>query len=932
MPEQARVTQSGAYIEAGGDYPLVTQMGAYIEAGLTQLRATQVGAYIEMVAEPASNIGLQTINFGPKTHLILPDEATGYALDDPTSFWNVVKPEGSTNYVVNPSFENGTYGYTYAGWSGAEVTEAYGAVSGRKVFKATTGGGTCYVRYTLQGLGLYSLPLADWNTHMVFSAYVYVQEGETYYLRVRETVGGAIKTSTRYVARTTGWVRLAHRFFGVLFALDTLCLEMANPTAGKLFLTDAWQLEAKQYVTTYFDGDTHGFQEEAGTLPYRWQGPHHASPSFRSEATASGGRIVSLEEYGFKTTEIAGLGLPQIDIEGWGLRTLNDTIKEFKSQPRVFTVGGRIYGCNPRKLATFRLGMTELFKVKRAGLAMPTRLIYQPVDFAGYFYGFPLVVNCTLVDGLTMRHTNHYQETMSLQFKALDPRIYEDRWVEDHVYIDRKGATVNVLERDNYEWTGLSSGSNVGLVYAVGYGPDGVLYVGGSFTTLNGFVMGRVARYSKYHDQFFELAAAIDGLNNDVYTLCGATQNDTDLLIGGNFTASGDGSVTGLNRIVHWNSDDDDFTVVGSGLNSTVNVIIRGGIGVYYVGGNFTADGGATPYPRICKVTATGSSYGFVALNQGLNAQCLTLLLSRDGRYLYAGGTFTADTSGSPVTMYRVGRYDLVNGVWEALGDGFNSTVETLAFGPDGMLYAGGNFTANGGATRTINRIARWNGYTWEEVGGGLNSDVYTLTLIDKILYVTGTFTGGDSVPDELPSYNIGWNGNRWVRIEFNQKTGGGAYIFESTVDEFSGRIAYAMRNAGATTSTYARTNVITNQGTAEASPVIYFPGLEQRFYSIRNITTGQVIRFNEFTVGLGEECYLDLRGVRPKFYSKSRPDLLAYLDIGGSDLDFTLVPGDNLIQLYGEHVQVSHSDNEADIYFRYQPAHWTIDKAGAYE
>src|SRR5262245_24846717 len=91
----------------------------------------------------------------------------------------------------------------------------------------------------------------------------------------------------------------------------------------------------------------------------------------------------------------------------------------------------------------------------------------------------------------------------------------------------------------------------------------------------------------------------------------------------------------------------------------------------------------------------------------GLSGPCKTGVIFDDGAgsALFVGGMFVfAGTE----HVNRVAKWDGI--LWNAVGSGFNSTVEALTLfndGSDERLYAAGFFTVSG--TATVNRVARWN-------------------------------------------------------------------------------------------------------------------------------------------------------------------------------------------------------------------------------
>jgi hypothetical protein len=124
---------------------------------------------------------------------------------------------------------------------------------------------------------------------------------------------------------------------------------------------------------------------------------------------------------------------------------------------------------------------------------------------------------------------------------------------------------------------------------------------------------------------------------------------------------------------------------------------------------------------------------------------------------LYAGGWFTM-AGGVPAN--NIAKWDGTS--WSPLGQGVNDQVWDLAvFDDDGpgprppALYVGGYFTTAGG--QPANRLARWDGSSWEPVGGGINGDVEALAVFDDdgagphlpALFVGGLFTVAGTQPSE---------------------------------------------------------------------------------------------------------------------------------------------------------------------------------------
>jgi len=123
---------------------------------------------------------------------------------------------------------------------------------------------------------------------------------------------------------------------------------------------------------------------------------------------------------------------------------------------------------------------------------------------------------------------------------------------------------------------------------------------------------------------------------------------------------------------------------------------------------------------------------------------------------LYAGGEFT--TAGGTLAG-RIARW--ANSQWHPLGTGMNGSVYALASGPNGSLYAGGDFTSAGGVA--AQRIARWDGTAWHSLTSGMSSSVNALAIgPDGSLYAGGSFlTAGGVTANRIAR----WDGTAWYPV-----------------------------------------------------------------------------------------------------------------------------------------------------------------------
>ena len=269
-----------------------------------------------------------------------------------------------------------------------------------------------------------------------------------------------------------------------------------------------------------------------------------------------------------------------------------------------------------------------------------------------------------------------------------------------------------------------------------GAGPnDPVLVVGGSFTHAGGVEVNQIAQWDGKHWQ--PLASGISGPYRTVHAL---TVYNNDLIAGGDFTTAGG---VDCSNIARW--DGAAWHALGSGTTSSVLALttytLTGNDTELIVGGEFTDAGGDPDADYIARWN--GNSWH--ALGLGMDRSVTALTVYNDD--LIAGGNFT--TAGG-VNCNYIARW---NGTaWQALGSGIDSYfAEVDALTVDngtGTLVVGGAFATAGGVPN-CNNIARWNGTsnTWQAVGSGTDGPVYALTVHSNKLIAGGDFTAAGGVP-----------------------------------------------------------------------------------------------------------------------------------------------------------------------------------------
>jgi hypothetical protein len=339
----------------------------------------------------------------------------------------------------------------------------------------------------------------------------------------------------------------------------------------------------------------------------------------------------------------------------------------------------------------------------------------------------------------------------------------------------------NIARFDGTNWYALGSGlgSYVSGVQGVSILElhNGLLYAGGTFTNSGSTAVSNVAVWNG--STWASLGAgSANGVNNSVSAL--AFQND-DLYVGGNFTAAGGASAF---NVAKWSSG--SWSALGVGPKGGVGCIGFLGSDIY-VGGGFTNVNGVSAHGL---AKWDGFSWTSFPATDGVFQYPFNdvpnRMVVKDG-FLYIGGNFN---EAGDVIANHVVRYDGSNfyPLGTAPANGFANpgiTVTGIGQADDG-IYVGGLFAAAG--KTFANRIARWDGTNWNDVGGGTiggNSGANRVIAIagqGSDLYIGGNFYGVGS----LTASNVAhWDGANWSSMGVG---------FDSTVGSLaaSGSSVYA--------------------------------------------------------------------------------------------------------------------------------------------
>ncbi len=757
---------------------------------------------------------------------VVPEPVTGYELYPCKGLWSVVVPDGTTNLVINPSVEieilTLTTGYTAVGGSIARsiAYQRRGAYSLEVTLTAGLNDGVYYA----------SVDLVSGTTY-TFSCYVRGRAGVPYQIYIATGAGTAL--ATYRFAGTGSWQRVKVTYTETANAARRLYLTKNGSTDTHIFYTDAWQCEAKAYMTSFCDGD----QDGCG-----WYGVPHASVSMRSPMSREGGRVYRLtEDLHFHVLSYTGLSMPPVENASTPFGLLDGAqFQRATYTPRTIGIAGYVAG---RTLEIMQRRKKQLL----AALAPDKTMPRQPIRLIYQHKGGEVAVDAVYASGLDGVTDNFHQERIGAQFVAHLPLLFA---------LDTTGTALDYADvitteylagRVGAQWSGLGATCN-GQVRCVAVGPDGWVYFGGAFTNMAGVAAADyIAKYNPITGVWAAIGVPGGVGGREIEAI--AFGPDGSLYVGGIFTNWA--GVADADYIARW--DGTNWNAVGDPTQGTAAIIFVYAIaidnaGVVYVGGDFLNWAGIAAADNMAK----WNGIAWTAMGTGVNDIVYALVVDTSNN-VYAGGLFTS-ASGVANTIAAA----KWNGTsWVSVNTSpFISVggpgIYALALTSDGTLYATGWFTQIGGVTASY--IARFNGVSWEALGSGINYPGYALAVHpDGSIYVGGTFTsaGGVVLADSLAK----WNGTAWTPLDVDLVDAGPQPTIFGMAIAKNGDVFIGFDKTG--NSDCAGIMPVNNTGSAEVAPIVQFVG-GGTLVSLRNESTRQEILFN-LILNVGETVVLDL-------------------------------------------------------------------------
>jgi hypothetical protein len=526
------------------------------------------------------------------------------------------------------------------------------------------------------------------------------------------------------------------------------------------------------------------------------------------------------------------------------------------------------------------------------------------------------VLNFAIPSGLLQ---GAYQEG-----KVLD--LYANFPVEHIVKRDPQG---NWCKWNGSAYESLIPGIS-GYVYCMAEGPDGKIYVGGSFTDAGGTTDADcLARWNPVSEAWEAVGNPTAGsaVVNAIHSI--AFDANGDLYVGGNFTAIG--GIIDADRIAKFTFSTSTWSQVGGRANANVHAIAISPGGLVYIGGAFSEVGAQfnplNPPVPIPGTSAKGIAYwdgtAWYQPGAGMGSGQVNALKFMPNGSLIIGGTFNAFApAGAYICKWTGNAFESFGGT------ALNNEVMTVDITPGGKIIIGGRFANAGGDTKA-DGLAYWGGSDWMNLStnsGDISYTTYLKCSPNGAVYVCGSFSkiGGISTADKVAIFENGAWHPLDIDLPGNGATNailpasdGSLYIggMFSTVDETpdenvkTGIVALNFEVASASANTYPVISV-TGPGTLK---------------SIKNYRTGKSVMFDGLTLQAGEWINLNFDPLQLSFRSgwSSRGNLMRYV-IAGSDYgDFYVSPGANYLSIFMDGTTTA---SKASI--TYVPKFWGIDGA----
>jgi len=270
---------------------------------------------------------------------------------------------------------------------------------------------------------------------------------------------------------------------------------------------------------------------------------------------------------------------------------------------------------------------------------------------------------------------------------------------------------------------------------------DGMIVVGGAFTTFNGNAAPYITRLNADGSEDVTFNQLLGGALNSAVNVVKVLPNG-QVLVGGSFTGLGLGLISQLIRLNSNGSQDLTLLVGGLSTLGSVKDLAVQPDGKIIIVGEFTSVG-LNPAKRVARLTSLGLFDTTFIIGSGFNATVHAIALQSDGKVV-VGGAFT-DYNGTAVgRIARINTSGAVDPTFAAEAE-FDNEVYELKLQSDGKILVGGRFATGPGAVYR-SYMARLNVEgTLDlafETSASFNLPVRAIALLsDERIVVGGEFT-----------------------------------------------------------------------------------------------------------------------------------------------------------------------------------------------
>lgn len=301
--------------------------------------------------------------------------------------------------------------------------------------------------------------------------------------------------------------------------------------------------------------------------------------------------------------------------------------------------------------------------------------------------------------------------------------------------------------------TGFSGTVHYPYITSIIIQPDGKILVGGQFVYYNGQFQHMLIRLNSDGSKDTTFNLVIPGFDNNFNNSFGLTsiaiQQDSKILVGGNFSTFNGQSQNGLIRLNSDGSKDTTFNI-GTGFNGSVNndffissINIQSDSKIL-IGGYFTNFNGQSQNYLI-RLNSNGSKDTAFDIGTGFNGTINSIAIQSDGKILTGGNfsTFNGQSQNRIMRLNSDGSKDITFNI----GAGFDNNVNSIGIQSDNQILVGGAFTTFNGLSQNGLILLNTDGSKDNTYSIGVGFTVLFMAIQpDGKIVITGKYEGSNFI------------------------------------------------------------------------------------------------------------------------------------------------------------------------------------------